>query len=89
LRLGSLRQAVRTLEETEKKILKAIEQDSAEYHGDVHAIFASAQEALPQPAAYPGARAPSWKPVSEEVLRDLSVTLWAHDWSCLQDVTFW
>lgn len=29
------------------------------------------------------------KPVSEEVLRELSVTLWAHDWSCLQDVTFW
>jgi hypothetical protein len=36
----------RTLEETEKKILKAIEQDSTEYHGDVHEIFASAQEAL-------------------------------------------
>jgi hypothetical protein len=36
----------RTLEKTEKKILTAIEQDSPEYHGDVHAIFASAQEAL-------------------------------------------
>jgi hypothetical protein len=29
------------------------------------------------------------KEVSENVLRDLSMTLWAFDWSCLRDVTFW
>jgi hypothetical protein len=29
------------------------------------------------------------EPVSEELLRELSVTLWAHDGSCLRDVSFW
>lgn len=29
------------------------------------------------------------KELSETVLRDLSMTLWAFDWSCLRDVTFW
>jgi len=29
------------------------------------------------------------KEVPETVLRDLSMTLWAYDWSCLRDVTFW
>jgi hypothetical protein len=29
------------------------------------------------------------KEVPETVLRDLSMTLWAYDWSCLRDATFW
>lgn len=29
------------------------------------------------------------KEVPDTVLRDLSMTLWAFDWSCLRDVTFW
>jgi len=29
------------------------------------------------------------KEVSETVLRELSMTLWAFDWSCLRDGTFW
>lgn len=29
------------------------------------------------------------KEVPEVVLRELSMTLWAFDWSCLRDVTFW
>ena len=29
------------------------------------------------------------KEVSEKVLREHSMTLWAFDWSCLRDVTFW
>ncbi len=29
------------------------------------------------------------KKVSEHVLRDFSMTLWAYDWSCLEEIGFW
>jgi hypothetical protein len=52
-------------------------------------MLASVLETAHNPLRIWGPVTRNGKEVSEKVLREHSMTLWAFDWSCLRDVTFW